>query len=91
VDKKFNNLDEGRLFRVRILSNSGDKINLKFPIEFVKRMIKINGFNWLNLKNDIVDTENLAKLVTEALNFNLTGDIAHIQTKNNDSIKITIS
>lgn len=88
---RFNNLEENILFRIRILSNSGDKIYLKFPVEFVKRMIKINGLNWLNLKSDIVDTENLSKVVTHALDFNLTGDIAHIQTKNNDSIKITIS
>ncbi|GAA0863052.1 hypothetical protein [Paraclostridium tenue] len=88
---KFNNLEENILFRIRILSNSGDKIYLKFPVEFVKRMIKINGLNWLNLKSDIVDTENLSKVVTHALDSNLTGDIAHIQTKNKDSIKITIS
>ena len=88
---RFNNLEENILFRIRILSNSGDKIYLKFPVEFVKRMIKINGFNWLNLKSDLIDTENLAKVVTHALDFNLTGDIAHIQTKGNDSIKITIS
>ena len=39
---RFNNLEENMLFRIRILSNSGDKIYLKFPVEFVKRMIKIN-------------------------------------------------
>lgn len=86
----FNNVEEARLFRIRILSNTGDKISLKFPVEFVKRMIKVNGFNWLNFKSDLVDTENLSKIVIHALDFNLSGNIANIQTKNNDSIKITI-
>ncbi|MEG2788699.1 MAG: hypothetical protein RR942_12870 [Romboutsia sp.] len=87
---KFNNTEEDRLFRIRILSNEGDKISLKFPVEFVKRMVKVNGFNWLNFKSDLVDNENLSKIVIHALDSNLSGNIANIQTKNNDSIKISI-
>jgi hypothetical protein len=40
-----NNGYEKKLFKIRILSRGGDKIHLKFPVEFVKRMVKINGFN----------------------------------------------
>ena len=50
MNNNMSNSHERRFFKVRILSRSGDKINLKFPIEFVKRMIKINGFNWLIYK-----------------------------------------
>ncbi|MGL5749156.1 MAG: hypothetical protein ACRCXT_01415 [Paraclostridium sp.] len=81
---------EKRLFRIRVLSQSGDKIHLKFPVEFIKRMIKINGFNWLNIKSDMIDTENLVKMVVAALDSKLTGEIAHIETKNSDSIRIII-
>lgn len=85
-----NNSYERRLFKIRILSRGGDKIHLKFPVEFVKRMIKINGFNWLNIQSDMIDTNGLVKMVVNALDAKLTGEIAHIETKNNDSIKIII-
>ena len=39
-----NNGYEKKLFKIRILSRGGDKIHLKFTVEFVKRMVKINGF-----------------------------------------------
>lgn len=90
MSKNFNEVSNDKLFRIRILSSSGDKISLKFPVDFVRRMIKINGFNWLNLKSDLIDTNNLSQLIIHALNDNLTGNIANIQTKNNDSIKINI-
>lgn len=90
MNNNMSNSHERRFFKVRILSRSGDKINLTFPIEFVKRMIKINGFNWLNIQSDIVDTNGLVKIVIHALDAKLTGEIAHIETKNNDSIKIII-
>ncbi|WP_250674001.1 hypothetical protein LZ906_008105 [Paraclostridium ghonii] len=84
------NLTDDRLFRVKILSSSGDNINLKFPVEFVKRMVKINGLKWLNLKTDVLDTDNLSKTVMQALDYNLTGNIVDVKTKNNDLIKINI-
>lgn len=84
------NLIDDRLFRVKILSSSGDNINLKFPVEFVKRMVKINGLKWLNLKTDVLDTDNLSKTVIQALDYNLTGNIVDVKTKNNDLIKINI-
>lgn len=84
------NLIDDRLFKVKILSSGGDNINLKFPVEFVKRMVKINGLKWLNLKTDVLDADNLAKTVMQALDYNLTGNIVNIKTKNNDLIKINI-
>jgi hypothetical protein len=90
VKNKSINLIDDRLFRVKILSSAGDNINLKFPVEFVKRIMKINGLKWLNLKTDVFDADNLTKTVMEALDYNLTGNIVNIKTKNNDLIKINI-
>lgn len=90
MNRNFNEVSNDKLFRIRILSSSGDKISLKFPVDFVRRMINVNGFNWLNFKSDLIDTNNLSQLIIHALNDNLTGNIANIQTKNNDSIKINI-
>lgn len=87
---KVTNIIDDRLFKIKILSSKGDNINLKFPINFVKRMIKINGINWLSFKNDLLDTENLSKVILHALDYDLTGNIANIKTKNDDIIKITI-
>lgn len=90
MNSNINNNYERKLFRIRILSRGGDKIHLKFPVEFVKRMIKINGFTWLNIQNEIIDTNELVKMIVNALDYKLTGEIANIETKNNDSIKIMI-
>lgn len=90
MKNRHTNLIDDRLFRVKILSSSGDNINLKFPVEFVKRMVKINGIKWLNLKTDVLDTDNLSKTVIQALDYNLTGNIVDVKTKNNDLIKINI-
>lgn len=90
MNSNINNNYERKLFRIRILSRGGDKIHLKFPVEFVKKMIKINGFNWLNIQNEMIDTNELVKMIVNALDYKLTGEIANIETKNNDSIKIMI-
>lgn len=88
--RNLKNVKEEKLFKIKILSRDGDKIYLKFPTEFVKRMISINGFNWLNFKNDVIDMENLSKVIIDALDYNLSGEIANVHTKNDDYIKISI-
>ena len=37
-------LSEERLLRLRILSHTGDKIHIKLPVGFVKKMIKNKSF-----------------------------------------------
>lgn len=79
-----------RLVRIRVVSHSGDKIHIKLPIEFVKKMVKNNTIDFFNDKNDIIDSKKLLNLLMEAMEYDLVGDIAHIERANGDIIRIII-
>lgn len=84
------NISDYKLFKVNISSIGGRNIYLKFPVEFIKKVIKIDGLKFLNLKIDSLEAVDLKKTIEEALDCNLTGNIVDLNTKNNDLIKITI-
>ena len=58
-------LSDERLLRIRILSHSGDKIHIKLPIEFVKKMIKNNTFDFFYGVNDILDSNKLLDVLVK--------------------------
>ena len=80
-----------RLLRVRVLSHTGDKIHIKLPIDFVKRLIKNNALDFFYGQDDIIDSQKLLKLLLNAFDYSLTGEIANIQTNNGDIIKLIIN
>ena len=83
-------VSDERLLRIRILSHSGDKIHIKLPIEFVKKMIKNNTFDFFYGVNDILDSNKLLDVLVNAFDYNLNGEVAHIKKKNGDIIKMII-
>ena len=52
-------LSDERLLRVRILSHTGDKIHIKLPVGFVKKMIKNNTFDFFYGADDMIDSQKL--------------------------------
>ena len=50
-------LSDERLLRVRILSHTGDKIHIKLPVGFVKKMIKNNTFDFFYGADDMIDSQ----------------------------------
>lgn len=83
-------VSDERLLRIRILSHSGDKIHIKLPIEFVKKMIKNNTFDFFYGVNDILDSNKLLDVLVNAFDYNLNGEVAHMERKNGDIIKMII-
>ena len=79
---------EERYLRIKINSHTGDKIYLKLPLEFVKKMIKNNALDIFNSHDDIIDSEKLLKLIMDGFKYNLSGEIAYMQRKNGDTIRI---
>ena len=79
-----------KLVRIRIISHLGDKINIKLPIEFVKRMVKNNSLDLFNNIDDMVDSNKLLNLLTKAFDYNLIGEVAYIERNNGDTIRIII-
>ncbi len=82
-------LDE-KLLRIRILSHTGDKIHIKLPVGFVKKMIKNNTFDFFNGADDIIDSQKLLDVLIKAFDYDLSGEIAHMERKNGDIIKMII-
>ena len=83
-------LSDERLLRVRILSHTGDKIHIKLPIEFVKKMIKNNTFDFFYGADDMIDSQKLLGVLVKAFDYDLSGEVAHMERKNGDIIKMII-
>lgn len=83
-------LFDERLLRVRILSNTGDKIHIKLPVGFVKKMIKNNTFDFFYGADDMIDSQKILNVLVKAFDYDLSGEIAHMERKNGDIIKMII-
>ena len=83
-------LSDERLLRVRILSHTGDKIHIKLPIGFVKKMVRNNTFDFFYGVDDMVDSQKLLDVLVKSFDYDLSGEIAHMERKNGDIIKMII-
>lgn len=83
-------VSDERLLRVRILSHTGDKIHIKLPIGFVKKMVRNNTFDFFYGVDDMVDSQKLLDVLVKAFDYDLSGEIAHMERKNGDIIKMII-
>lgn len=90
MPKQITRTYEERLLRVRVMSHTGDKIHIKLPLDFVKRMVKNNALDFLSCKDDIIDSQKLLNLLINAFDYNLTGEIAHLERNNGDIIRLII-
>ena len=75
---------------ININTFNGEYINLNLPVEFVKRIIDNNCFDFFYYREDAVDSDKLLKVIRDAFNYNLTGYIGEIRTSNNNIINLTI-
>lgn len=83
-------VSDERLLRVRILSHTGDKIHIKLPIGFVKKMVRNNTFDFFYGADDLVDSKKLLDVLVKAFDYDLNGEIANMERKNGDIIKMII-
>ncbi len=84
-------LSDERLLRIRILSHTGDKIHIKLPIGFVKKMVKNNTFDFFYGADDMIDSKKLLDVLVKAFDYDLSGEIANMERKNGDIIKMIIN
>ncbi len=84
-------LIEERLLRIRITYNNGDKMQIKLPINFVKRIISNNSFEIFNYQNEFIDNKKIQDILTKAFEYDLSGEIANIERKNGDTVRLIIS
>ena len=79
-----------RFLKIKIAANTGDKIFLKLPIDFVKRLVKNNAIDFLKDQSDIIDSEKLLKIMMNAFDYNIVGEIAYFERNNGDKIRFII-
>ncbi|MEF9992437.1 MAG: hypothetical protein RRZ84_08045 [Romboutsia sp.] len=88
--KQLKRSSDERMVRFRIVSHTGDKIHIKLPIDFVKKMVENNTLDFFNNKNDSMDSEKLLQLLMRAFEYDLIGEIAYLERSNGDTIRIII-
>ena len=82
-----------RMFKVYVLSNDGDKVNIQIPLEFAKiAMAKGNGktivFNNSKLGNLAIDLD--WDMIQDLIEQGATGNLVDIETNDGDIVKISI-
>ncbi|WP_195237454.1 hypothetical protein [Romboutsia sp. 1001285H_161024_C4] len=90
MGKNIKRVYDEKLLRVKVLSHNGDKIHIKLPVNFVKKMIQNNALDFFNDLDDIIDGKKLISLATKALDENISGEVAHLERSNGDIIKIIL-
>jgi len=83
------NYDE-RFLKVKVSANTGDKIYFKLPINFVKRLVQNNAIDFLKDQSDIIDSEKLLRIMLNAFDYNIVGEIAYLERNNGDRIRFII-
>ena len=79
-----------RLVIININSHTGDKIKLNLPVDFVKKLLKNNAFDFFLFEEEIVDTQKMINTLLNSFNYNLTGEVVNLERYNGDLIKIKI-
>lgn len=80
-----------RTLIININTFTGEYINLNLPVEFVKRLIDNNCFDFFYYKEDAIDSEKLLLLIKDAFNYDLTGYIGEITTADKTHIELNIN
>jgi len=81
-----------RMFRIRILSSDGDKVNVQIPLEFAKVALRSGGSKSImkmdKLKEMDVDLDFEA--ILEMIEQGTVGKIVDIESADGDIVEITI-
>lgn len=86
VEKKQVNF--GKMFRIKVLSSDGDRVNVQIPLAFAKLALKKgNGFLGKNIQSDLdLDVDMLLDMIDQG---NI-GKLVDIVSADGDSVEIVI-
>lgn len=77
-----------RMFKIKVLSGDGDKVNVQIPIEFAKVALK-SGKGFMKL-DQIEDLELDIDAILEMIDSDMLGEIVNIESADGDIVKIVI-
>ena len=76
-----------KMFKVNVLSGKDDKVNIKLPVKFVKSSLKAFGKMPVNVKGcEEIDM----KIITDAIENDIEGEIIKIKGCGGDDVEIKI-
>lgn len=81
-----------KMLQVRVLSESGDKVKINLPLNFVKGILKVTGKIPM-LENEHMQGVNLEEMmdaIIVAIDSDLTGRIVDVETSTGDLVIIDI-
>ena len=79
--------ETGKNLKVNIKTRKGENINLKFPLKFIKGIIKATGKIPLHINGS---EEFDMKVLSEAIENNTTGKILELNSNSGDFVEIII-
>ena len=81
-----------KMLQVRVFSETGDKVKVNLPLNFVKGILKATGKIPMmnNEQLEGVNMEELMAIITVALENDLTGRIVDVESANGDLVIIDI-
>ncbi|WP_283591221.1 hypothetical protein [Clostridium butanoliproducens] len=83
---------KGKNINIVVFQKEKDPIKFKFPVKFILSVIKTFGtIPNLGIKQlESVDLKNLSKVVSVAIEENITGEILEMETDDHNIIKVSI-
>lgn len=80
--------DAFKMFRIKILSNDGDKVNVQIPVEFAKVALK-NGKGFMKM-DQLGDLDLDVDMILEMIDSGTLGKIVDIESADGDTVEIVI-
>jgi len=77
-----------KMFKIKVLSADGDKVNVQIPIEFAKVALK-SGKGYMKL-DQINDLDLDIDAILEMIDKGMLGEIVNVESADGDFVKIVI-
>ncbi|HKL61081.1 MAG TPA: hypothetical protein VJY66_01730 [Acholeplasma sp.] len=77
------------VFKIKILSKEGDKVNVNLPLKFAKAALKSGSFKINGVNNDIMNQIDIDQIIQMAEDGQL-GELVDITSADGDVVKIVV-
>ena len=81
-----------KMFKIRILSNDGDKVNVTIPLEFAKMVLRSPGKKGIPKLDKLkeIDPDMDYERIVDMIDAGMSGKIVDIQSEDGDIVEIVI-
>lgn len=80
-----------KMFRIIVDSVDGDKVNIQFPVDAVRKILKATGTLPIPEKNlQGVDLSSMMEAITECLDAELEGDFVNVEAADGTTVRVFV-